>query len=77
MILAFRPLMAQQPSDTDWALIRQSIQTEKRTLVAENMNLIAEEEKTFWDIYDQYDIEYGAVFKERMSVLIISLDFNG
>jgi hypothetical protein len=69
LILAFRPLMGQQTSETDLSLIRQALQSERRTLVAENMHLITEEEKIFWDIYDQYEIEHSAVLKQEISLL--------
>jgi len=69
LIFVFRPSLGQHPTETDWGLIRQTLQTEKRTLVADNMNLVAEEEKIFWDIYDQYEAEYGTVLKEKIMIL--------
>jgi hypothetical protein len=67
--LVFGPLMSQNASETDLSLIRNALQSERRTLVAENMNLVTEEEKIFWDIYDQYEIEHGAILKQEFSIL--------
>lgn len=69
LIFVFRPSLGQHPTETDWGLIRQTLQTEKRTLVADNMNLVADEEKIFWDIYDQYEAEYSTVLKEKITIL--------
>ena len=61
--------MGQQATETDWAIIRKALETERRALVADNMNLVTEEEKIFWDIYDQYEAENSSVLKEKMEIL--------
>ena len=55
--------------DDQIALVRQMADTERRSMVAMNMNLNNEEEEAFWPLYGQYR-EARAANGDRMLALI-------
>jgi hypothetical protein len=59
----------QAPSDKDIDLLRKDIRSQKKQIIAANLNLTDKEAEKFWPLYDQYtadlvkinDAKYGAI----------------
>lgn len=59
----------QGPSDKDIDLMRKDIRSQKKQIIAANLNLTDKEAEKFWPLYDQYtadlvkinDAKYGAI----------------
>jgi len=66
-------LAADRPAD-NMDILRQSIQADKKLLVAENMQLTEGEAKAFWPVYESYQNEFF-LLKTR-SIMLIK-DFAG
>lgn len=67
MVLLATPAYAQgTAADTDMQVLRDKIRTDKKALVAANMQLSDAEARVFWPVYDQYQVELG-VINERLA----------
>ena len=63
-------------SVTDEAeIIRAALQTEKKAVVAANMNLTDAESKTFWPVYDEYQQGLRKI-NEKMATVIVEYAKN-
>ena len=51
----------QEPIDEDIKLIRKDLRSEKKQIVAANMNLTDAEAQKFWPVYDQYTADLSKV----------------
>ncbi len=82
MVLASVPMFAQaaqsvpgasaQPKanvDQDIQLLREDVRSQKKQLVAANMNLTADEATKFWPIYDQYSAEVAKIGDQRVALI--------
>jgi hypothetical protein len=60
-----------QKSDIDMAKLEQALSTHRRELVASGMggSLTADQMKTFWDIYADYEKEKDAIMSSRIGLL--------
>lgn len=52
---------SQAITDQDVALLRKDLRSQKKQLIAANLNLTADEATKFWPIYDQYQAEYAKI----------------
>lgn len=55
--------------DQDIKLLRQDVQSARKTITAENMNLTADESTKFWPIYDQYAAEVAKIGDARVALI--------
>jgi len=75
--LASGPIFAQAaasapgaPSlDQDIKMLREDVQSARKTITAENMNLTADEATKFWPIYDQYAAEVAKIGDARVALI--------
>jgi hypothetical protein len=71
-LLAFTFLAVLPASGQDvMQQLRQQVATDKKQLVASNMDLTAGEAGAFWPIYEQYQMELRAI-NERLRTLILA-----
>jgi glycine cleavage system pyridoxal-binding protein P len=56
-------------SDQDVKLLREDLRSQKKQLIAANLNLTDAEATKFWPIYDQYVTELSAVNNEKYAAL--------
>jgi hypothetical protein len=58
-------------------ITRQAMQANKKAVVAHNMNLTPEQEKTFWPLYDEYQIEINKLNADREATIKkFAINFN-
>ena len=76
MALASQPIFAQAAQnsseaglDQDIKMLRTDVQSSRKTIVAENMNLTADEATKFWPIYDQYAAEVAKIGDARVALI--------
>jgi hypothetical protein len=66
------PVYAQDKSaDMNMQILRDKIKADKKALVAANMQLSDAEAKTFWPLYDQYQIDLKAI-NERLARVVLA-----
>jgi hypothetical protein len=59
----------QVASDQDIQLLRKDIRSQKKQLIAANLNLTATEATKFWPIYDQYQAEYTKIGDTKLALI--------
>jgi len=82
MLLCYSPARAQnattqtsadqnaQPSiDQDIALLRQDIRSQKKQLIAVNLQLTDAEATKFWPVYDQYTAELATINNDKYALV--------
>jgi hypothetical protein len=67
-------VFAQSATDED-EIIRSALQTEKKAIVAANMNLTDTESKAFWPVYDEYQKGLRKI-NEKMATVIVEYAKN-
>lgn len=60
---------SQTMADQDIKLLRTDIKSEKKQLIAENLQLTPAEATKFWPIYDQYQAEYAKIGDEKVALI--------
>jgi len=55
--------------DQDVKMLRADVQSSKKAITAENMNLTADEATKFWPIYDQYAAEVAKIGDSRVTLI--------
>ena len=50
-------------------LVRTDIQTEKATIIAENLPLTEDEAFEFWPLHREYSLELSKLFDQRLSLI--------
>ena len=60
---------AQEGVKTDEQVILRQIQTDRRTVYAQNLNLTDEESKAFWPIYDEFEAANKKITDQRLELL--------
>ncbi len=82
MALASQPIFAQAAQsapgagasptaslDQDIKTLRADVQSSRKAITAENMNLTADEATKFWPIYDQYAAEVARIGDARLALI--------
>jgi len=82
MALARRPIFGQAAQsssgagasptaslDQDIKMLRADVQSSRKAITAENMNLTADEATKFWPIYDQYAAEVAKIGDSRVALI--------
>lgn len=80
MSVLSRPIVAQDTApaasttqqaslDQDVKLLRADVQSGKKKITAENLNLTADESTKFWPIYDQYAAEVSKIGDQRVALI--------
>jgi Spy/CpxP family protein refolding chaperone len=76
MALVVQPVFAQAAQtssgaslDQDIKMLRSDVQSSRKTITAENMNLTADEATKFWPIYDQYAAEVAKIGDTRVALI--------
>ena len=64
------PVLSQQESTKSMELVRDAVKSNKKALIAVNLQLTAAEEKGFWPVYDSYQAELDKV-NGRLGKLIV------
>jgi hypothetical protein len=59
----------QGPTDQDIELLRKDIRSQKKQLVAANMNLSDKEAEQFWPVYDQYTAELVKINDKKYAAI--------
>ena len=62
------PALAQSVND-DVELIRSVVQTERKAVVAKNMQLTEAESEGFWPVYNEYTEDLRAIGDERVKMV--------
>ena len=60
---------SQASLDQDIQLLRRDIRSQKKEIVAANMNLTPDEATKFWPIYDQYTAEVAKIGDSRVALI--------
>jgi hypothetical protein len=61
---------ASQPNSGDFIdLLRKDVRSEKKQIVAENMDLSDAEAEKFWPVYDQYAVELSKIYDVKIALL--------
>jgi hypothetical protein len=60
---------AQPESDDFIALLRKNVRTQKKQIIAENLELTEAEAQTFWPVYDQYAAELAKIYDTEIALL--------
>ncbi|MGA9585983.1 MAG: hypothetical protein WBQ95_11690 [Terracidiphilus sp.] len=55
--------------DQDIKMLRADVQSSRKTITAENMNLTADEATKFWPIYDQYAADVAKIGDARVALI--------
>ena len=55
--------------DQDIKMLREDVQSARKAITAENMNLTADEATEFWPIYDQYAAEVAKIGDGRVALI--------
>jgi hypothetical protein len=71
------PVAAQEGSSKSMELVRDAAKSNKKALIAVNMQLTPAEEKGFWPVYDSYQADLDKI-TERLGKLIVDYakEFN-
>jgi hypothetical protein len=65
------PGMSQSTATTNMDILRQKVQSDKKLVVAQNLNLTDAEGSTFWPVYDAYQKDLQQI-NQRMAAAIQS-----
>jgi 1-aminocyclopropane-1-carboxylate deaminase/D-cysteine desulfhydrase-like pyridoxal-dependent ACC family enzyme len=60
---------AQSSTDQDIELLRKDVRSQKKQIIAANMNLTDKESEQFWPIYDQYTAELVKINDEKYAAI--------
>ena len=63
------PVVDEASKDQELALIRQDIQAVRKKLIADNLDLTADEATKFWPVYEEYSTAFGKIEEDR-SVIV-------
>jgi len=71
------PVVAQEGSSKSMELVRDAAKSNKKALIAVNLQLTPAEEKGFWPVYDSYQADLDKI-TERLGKLIVDYakEFN-
>ena len=61
--------MAQEKPADNMQIIREKIKTDKKLLIAENMNLTESEAKVFWPVYENYQKDQGKLVYKTIKLI--------
>ena len=61
---------ASQPKSDDFIqLLRKDVRSQKKQIIAENMDLSDAEAEKFWPVYDQYAAELSRIYDTKLALL--------
>jgi Spy/CpxP family protein refolding chaperone len=61
---------ASQPNPDDFIeLLRKDVRSQKKQIIAENMNLSDSEAEKFWPVYDRYAAELSRIYDTKIALL--------
>ena len=61
---------ASQPNSDDFIeLLRKDVRSQKKQIIAENMDLSDAEAEKFWPVYDQYAAELSRIYDTKIALL--------
>jgi len=61
---------ASQPNSDDFIeLLRKDVRSQKKQIIAENMDLSDAEAEKFWPVYDQYAAELSRIYDTKLALL--------
>jgi len=61
---------ASQPNSDDFIeLLRKDVRSQKKQIIAENMDLSDAEAEKFWPVYDQYSAELSRIYNTKIALL--------
>ena len=61
---------ASQPNPNDFIeLLREDVRSQKKLIIAENMDLGDAEAEKFWPVYDQYAAELSRIYDKKIALL--------
>ena len=61
--------MAQEKAADNRQLIREKIKTDKKLLIAQNMNITESEAKVFWPVYESYQKDLSKLFDKTVKLI--------
>lgn len=56
-------------SDKDIDLLRKDIRSQKKQIIAANMNLTDKEAEQFWPVYEQYSTELAKIYDKKVEAI--------
>jgi hypothetical protein len=65
------PVIAQNVATSDMEILRQKIKTDKKLVVAQNLNLTDAEGAKFWPVYEAYQKDLQQI-NERLAMAILA-----
>jgi hypothetical protein len=61
---------ASQPNPDDFIeLLRKDVRSQKKQIIAENMDFSDSEAETFWPVYDRYSAELASIYDAKIALL--------
>jgi len=60
---------AQWSADDDMHLLQKDLKSQKKQIVAANMNLTDAEAEKFWPVYDQYAADLGKIYDTKLALV--------
>jgi hypothetical protein len=60
---------SQPPSDQEIQLLRRDLRSQKKQIVAANMNLTDTEAEKFWPVYDRYSADLSKLYDTKMELV--------
>jgi hypothetical protein len=55
--------------DADWELLKKDLRSQKKQIVAANMNLTDDEAEKFWPVYDKYAWELAKIYDRKILLI--------
>ena len=75
--VASQPTMSndsQPVADQDFQLLRKDVRSQKKQIVAANMDLTDAEAEKFWPVYDRYTADLSKIYDSKMAIIGEYLD---
>lgn len=69
VVSAVAPAGAGEPDEASMEVLRETLRSNKKALVAVNLSLSEEEARAFWPIYDRYQADLAAVGDRLLQVI--------
>jgi hypothetical protein len=68
-VMLSAPVFAQAPTSANMEILRQKLKADKKLVVAANMPLSDAEAKSFWPVYDAYQVELEQINRRLLATI--------
>ena len=70
LFFAVVPAKAEENLSSDYQILKEKIEADKKLLIASNMNLTEEEARVFWPVYDDYQTASQTLKKREGNIIL-------